>query len=694
MAKKKVEEKINLDAILFKCRDILRKARNSGSFFEKRDMMLTLVFLRFIGEKFEDGVENLRQNLIKEGLDLDDEAIKAAFLDDPTFTDGTYNLPVDARWSTIIQTPAPKLNVALDTALHSIAASSKQLKGCFVEGTFTTRNLAPNDIKQVVDEVNKISHRVFGEEKDLIGRVYEYFLKEFAVNATKEEGEFYTPHDVVQLIATMIEPFDGTLYDPCCGSGGMFVQSTDLIREKRGDIRRINVYGQEKEAATYRLAKMNLALRGISHNLGEESDSTFTHDLFKGLYFDYIMANPPFNLKGWYDENLKNDSRWVDYQTPPESNANYAWILHILSHLKALKGVAGFLLANGALGDSDTLEIRKKLIQNDKVEAIIILPRELFITTDISVTLWILNQNKKGGAYHSRMLRSRAGEILFIDLRTWTENPVKNESKKKVLLSSEQIQKAADIYHTWQSEGTDGANYAVPELYRSVRKDEIEKQGWSLVPSKYIEFIDHDLEIDYAAEMSRIQKEMSEVLKQEMKSQKMLEDAFRGIGYGIEEFIDTKANMDGVSLSNYKIVSPNEIAFISDTSRRGDKISLAINSSKETYLVSSISTVFRTNSDHLIPQYLFLFFLRSEFNRYSRFHSWGSARETFDWDAMCDVQIPIPDIEIQKSIAEMYTVYNKRKKINEQLKAQIKNICPILIRGSLEDGGEPNGEPA
>lgn len=189
---------------------------------------------------------------------------------------------------------------------------------------------------------------------------------------------------------------------------------------------------------------------------------------------------------------------------------------------------------NGALGDSDTLEIRKKLIQNDKVEAIIILPRELFITTDISVTLWILNQNKKGGAYHGRMLRSRAGEILFMDLRTWTENPVKNESKKKVLLSSEQIQKAADIYHTWQSEGTDGANYAVPELYRSVRKGEIEKQGWSLVPSKYIEFIDHDLEIDFPAEMARIQQEMREVLAQEKQSQKMLKDAFGGIGYGIE----------------------------------------------------------------------------------------------------------------------------------------------------------------
>ena len=213
MARKKAEEKLNLDAILFKCRDILRQARNSGSFFEKRDMMLTLVFLRFIGEKFEDGIANLRAALIEQGLDPDNENIRKAFFDDPTFTDGTYNLPPKARWSTIINTPAPSLNVALDEALHSLASSSPQLKGCFVEGTFTTRNLAANDIKKVVDEVNKISHKAFGEEKDLIGRVYEYFLKEFAVNATKEEGEYYTPHDVVQLIAAMIEPFDGTLYD-------------------------------------------------------------------------------------------------------------------------------------------------------------------------------------------------------------------------------------------------------------------------------------------------------------------------------------------------------------------------------------------------------------------------------------------------------------------------------------------------
>ena len=191
MAKKKKEETINLDAILFKCRDILRGARNSGSFFEKRDMMLTLVFLRFIGEKYEDGVEKLRQILQEQGLDPDDENIRAAFFDDATFTDGTYNLPPEARWSTIIDTPVPKLNVALDNVLHSIAAGSKQLKGCFGEGTFTTRNLAPNDIKKLIDEINKIGHKQFGEGKDLIGHVYEYFLREFAVNAKKERGEFY-----------------------------------------------------------------------------------------------------------------------------------------------------------------------------------------------------------------------------------------------------------------------------------------------------------------------------------------------------------------------------------------------------------------------------------------------------------------------------------------------------------------------
>lgn len=539
MAKTKTEKPLNIDDILFKCRDILRNAKNSGSFFEKRDMMLTLIFLRFIGEKFDDGIENLKKDLIARDMDINDPNVKAAFIDDPTFTDGTFYLPEESRWSTIINTSASGLNVALDTALRSLSNSSEQLKGCFVEGTFTARNLAPNDIKQIIDEVTKITHKHFGTQRDLIGYVYEYFLKEFAVNATKEDGEFYTPHDVVELIASFIQPFDGTLYDPCCGSGGMFVQSAALIEAKKGDISRINVYGQEKEPATYRLAKMNLALRGISHNLGEEAENTFRLDLHKGISFDYIMANPPFNLKNWFDaDTMKtNDSRWASYALPPESNANYAWILHMLSHLKPKKGVAGFLLANGALGDADGTApvIRQKLIENDKVEAIIILPRELFITTDISVSFWILNENKEGGKYQDRILRNRKNEILFMDLRSWTgdewNNGVKNMQKKKYALTSEQISKAAEIYHKWQEVGTDGLNYAQPELYKSVGLETLKANNYSLVPSRYIEFVDRDSNIDYDATLKETNKTVSELLKAHEENTSKIKAAFEGLGY-------------------------------------------------------------------------------------------------------------------------------------------------------------------
>ena len=538
-AKAKADKPLNIDDILFKCRDILRNAKNSGSFFEKRDMMLTLVFLRFIGEKFDDGIENLKKELVARGMDINDPNVKAAFIDDPTFTDGTFYLPEESRWSNIIKTPSSGLNVALDTALRSLSNSSEQLKGCFVEGTFTTRNLAANDIKQIVDEVTKITHKQFGTQRDLIGYVYEYFLKEFAVNATKEDGEFYTPHDVVELIATFIQPFDGTLYDPCCGSGGMFVQSAALIEAKKGDISRINVYGQEKEPATYRLAKMNLALRGISHNLGGEAANTFRLDLHKGINFDYIMANPPFNLKNWFDADTmnKNDSRWVDFALPPESNANYAWILHMLSHLKPKKGVAGFLLANGALGDDDGTApvIRQKLIEKDKVEAIIILPRELFITTDISVSFWILNENKAGGKYQGRSLRNRKNEILFMDLRSWTSdewnNGVKNMQKKKFALTNEQILKAAQIYHKWQEEGCDGKNYAESELYKSVDFETIKANNFSLVPSRYIEFVDRDSAIDYDATLKETSKTVSELLKAHQANTAKIKEAFKGLGY-------------------------------------------------------------------------------------------------------------------------------------------------------------------
>jgi type I restriction enzyme M protein len=440
-------------------------------------------------------------------------------------------VPEKARWSEFINIPASKLNAALDDALDAINSSGEALKGCVRLGPFSSINLEANVIKQIVDEINKISHKAFGEEKDLIGRVYEYFLKSFAVNASKEDGEFYTPHDIVELIAAFIEPFDGTLYDPCCGSGGMFVQCAKYVEAKSGDIKSVNVYGQENDPATFRLAKMNLAVRGISHHLGEKNASTFTNDMHKGLTVDYIMANPPFNLKVWYNDTLSNDARWADYKTPPASNANYAWILHILSKLKAGKGIAGFLLANGALGDTDAIEIRQKLIENNKVEAIIVLPRELFYTTDISVTLWILNENKKGGMWHGRKLRDRTGEILFMDLRQWATNPVKGEQKKKFELSAEQVKRASEIYFKWQSEGTIGSEYAEPELYRSVGFEEIKKNNFSLVPSRYIEFVDRDADIDYNAVLTDTANTVADLLKRQRKNDETLRNALNKLGY-------------------------------------------------------------------------------------------------------------------------------------------------------------------
>ena len=282
---KKEDNKLKLESILFNCRDYLR---SNATLNDKRDLLLTLVFLRFIGEKFEEAQQVMRTECIKNGIE--DEAIIEAFLNSPNRYQNVVYVPEVARWNNIINIAATKLNATLDDALQAINNSGESLKGCVRLGLFSSINLEANVIKKVVDEINKISHKAFGEEKDLIGRVYEYFLKSFAVNATKEDGEFYTPHDIVELIAAFIEPFDGTLYDPCCGSGGMFIQCAKYVEAKSGDIKMVNVYGQEKDPATFRLAKMNLAVRGISHHLGEKNASTFTLDMHKGLYFDYIIA--------------------------------------------------------------------------------------------------------------------------------------------------------------------------------------------------------------------------------------------------------------------------------------------------------------------------------------------------------------------------------------------------------------------
>ena len=537
-AAKKKEEVVSLETVLWNCRVALRGV---GSTEKNRDAVIGLCFLKFAGDKFE----KRRAELIDKYGNI------PAFLEKVSFynAENVFYLNETSRWSYIVKNAgANDIAVILDQAMSDIETSNPPLKGALQQNLYATLGASKDKLKTLIDEVNKIDEKRFQEE-DLIGRVYEYFLQIYAASGTKEDGEFYTPACVVQLIAEMIEPYSGIVYDPCCGSGGMFVQSHKFVERHQGNRKNISIVGQESVQDTWRLCKMNLAIRGISHNLGEKNDSTFTGDLHKDKKVDFIMANPPFNLKGWRKEDeLTDDPRWYGYTVPRASNANYAWILHMISKLDVNHGIAGFLLANGALNDPDEFENRKQLLLNDKVEAIIVLPRDMFYTTDISVTLWIVNMNKKAGVVNGRQVRDRRGEVLFMDLRRWDTNIEeividKGKKKKKVVLSETQIAEVKRVYNAWQS--VDTSMYVdVPEYCKSVKirktdkvnEDDIsiEEKNYSLAPSKYIEFIDHELDIDYNFEMARIQNEMKEVLAAEKRSQKMLEEAFGGIGYGIK----------------------------------------------------------------------------------------------------------------------------------------------------------------
>lgn len=523
MAKAAKVQEQSLESIMWNCRLIFR-GKVSGE--NNRDAVMGLVFLKFAGDKFD----KRREELMKEYGNI------PAFLEKDSFyrAKNVFYLIETSRWSHIVKNAsADDIAVILDKAMADIEDRNPPLKGALPQNFYSTLGLRSADIKGLIDEINKIDEKRF-QEKDLIGRVYEYFLQVFAIDlgqgAGKENGEFYTPSSIVELIAELIEPYDGQVYDPCCGSGGMFVQSIKFVERHHGNRAKISIIGQESKPDTWRLAKMNLSIRGISCNFGDKNASTFTEDIHPGIKVQYIMANPPFNLKNWRGaDELTDDYRWKGYAIPPVANANYAWILHMLSKLDVTTGIAGFLLANGALGATGVeYEIRKRLIENDKIEAIIVLPREMFYSTDISVTLWIINNNKKARTLNGRNLRDRRNEFLFIDLRRWNKNIYE---KKYVMFDDKQIDEIKKIYTDWQT----GNGYTdVPELCKSATLDDIRANNYSHAPSKYIEFIDHDLEIDYESEMKRIQAEMREISKAEKQSQAMLEEAFRGIGYGID----------------------------------------------------------------------------------------------------------------------------------------------------------------
>lgn len=530
------EKKVSLEAGLWAA---CNKLRGSVSATDYVNVVLGLLFLRFAFDKFN----TQRQKLI------DDD--KEAFIDNPRFysKDNVFYLreeenedpdkAIHTRWD-YLMSKSKKSNILtlVDKAFVQIEKDNPSLKGALDIGFYPTLHLEPEKFSGLMDEINKLQYSK-EESDDVIGRIYEYFLRKFCIKARDEKGEFYTPGNIVDLMTQLIEPYGGSVYDPCCGSGGMFVQATKFIEAHKGNKKDITIYGQESNPKTYRLARMNLAIRGLSCDLGDIDASSFTQDKHPNLKADYILANPPFNQKNWYDSKLDNDARWRGYYVPPASNGNYAWILHMLSKL-SIGGTGAFLLANGALNagdDSEEIEwkIRKQLIENNKIEAIIVLPREMFYATDISVTLWIIShdRNEKTISRNGKQvsLRNRNNQILFIDARTLGDGGKNDDGF--TMLTQESKNKIKNCLFKWQeSKWSDDDN--IPEFCYSAPIEEIRSKHYSLVPSDYIKFVDHDLEINFKIEIERIQNELKTMLKEERDSQELIERAFEEIGYGIK----------------------------------------------------------------------------------------------------------------------------------------------------------------
>ena len=520
MAKNKQKKETKEKPIEVALWESANKLRGSVEPAEYKHVVLGLIFLKFASDKFEEH----RQKLINEG--------KEKYIEMPDFYNmsNVFFLEEISRWSYLIKKSKQNdIALLIDTALHTIEKNNKILKGALPDNYFSRLGLDVNKLASLLDTINDID-TTRDPKQDVVGKVYEYFLSKFALAEGKGKGEFYTPKTIVNLIAEMIEPYKGIIYDPACGSGGMFVQSIKFIEAHHGNKLEVSIYGQEYTNTTYKLAKMNLAIRGISANLGEKAANTFLDDQHKDLKADFIMANPPFNQKDWRGENeLLNDPRWRGYDVPPKSNANYGWILNMVSKLSE-NGVAGFILANGALsGGGEEYKIRRKLIENNLVEAILVLPRNMFYTTDISVTLWILNKNKKDQSKkigeEIRKYRNREKEILFMDLRQIGE-PFE---KKYTQFSDAHIQKVAKTYHQWQSKKIEN----IPEFCYSASLEEIVKKDFSLVPSKYIEFVNRDENIDFDEKMKSLQAEFAELLLQEERSKADLLAVFKELGYEI-----------------------------------------------------------------------------------------------------------------------------------------------------------------
>ena len=510
---------LGLEATLWQAAD---KLRNNMDAAEYKHVVLGLLFLKYVSDSFEEHHAKLT-NEVSQGANPEDP--------DEYRADNVFWVPKEARWS-VLQANAkrPEIGKVIDDAMVAIERDNKSLKGVLPKD-YARPGLDKQRLGELIDLVGTIGlgdkeHR----SRDILGRVYEYFLSQFASAEGKRGGQFYTPRSVVRVLVEMLAPYKGRVYDPCCGSGGMFVQSEKFIEVHGGRIGDISIYGQESNHTTWKLAAMNLAIRGIAANLGQENADSFHKDLHPDLKADYILANPPFNSSDWGGDRLREDRRWV-YGVPPASNANFAWVQHFLSHL-APNGVAGFVLANGSLSSNQSGEgeIRKNMVEADVVDCIVALPGQLFYSTQIPVSLWFVSRNKKNGkGLEGKPLRDRSGEILFIDARKLGFMADRTHRD----LSDEDIAKVAGTYHNWRGDGS--ATYEdVAGFCKSAKLEEVRTHGHVLTPGRYVgaEEAEDDGE-PFEEKMKRLTAQLNEQFAESARLEAEVRNNMSKLGYGL-----------------------------------------------------------------------------------------------------------------------------------------------------------------
>jgi len=484
MAKVKQEESIEKQ--LWKAADKLRKNIDAA---EYKHVVMGLVFLKYISDSFEELYNSLKA---EEDMGADPEDR------DEYKAENVFFVPPTARWSFLLSNAKlPNIGKIVDEAMDAIEKENNSLKGVLPK-VFARDNLDSKSLGGLIDLIGNIA---FGDAKarsaDVLGHVFEYFLGEFALAEGKQGGQFYTPKSVVELLVKMLEPYKGRVFDPCCGSGGMFVQSEKFVTEHQGKINDISIYGQESNQTTWRLAKMNLAIRGIdSSQVKWNNEGSFLNDAHKDLKADFIIANPPFNVSDWSGDLLRNDGRWK-YGTPPEGNANYGWIQHFLYHL-APTGTAGFVLAKGSLtsNTSNEGEIRKALIEANLIDCIVNLPAKLFLNTQIPASIWFMKRGRT------------TKDILFIDSRNMGE--LINRRTKE--FSSNDTNYIASVYHNWKN---DKEHEDIKGFCKSASLDEVRELNYVLTPGRYVGLEEVDDEFDFKDRFASLQTELKEQMEAE-----------------------------------------------------------------------------------------------------------------------------------------------------------------------------------